>query len=132
MDGSAASPSSPSGPVDPTSIQTIINEEMINQRKQLVAATRNHVNAVADELRKEMDVMQINAKALLKSWEEKMQSTAIQTPRGQSMSPGASFDEKLERTRNELENTKSGIEAIWASIAQLSAKLVDIESEIDK
>jgi hypothetical protein len=123
-----------SSSVDPSSIQSIIGEEMINQRKQLVAATRTHVGTVAEELRKEMETLQQNTQTLLKTWEGKMQTILIQTPRGQSMTPGnlMSFDEKLERTRNELENTKSGIEAIWASIAQLSAKLVDIESEIDK
>eukprot|EP01127_Copromyxa_protea_P000366 TRINITY_DN1029_c0_g1_i1.p1 TRINITY_DN1029_c0_g1~~TRINITY_DN1029_c0_g1_i1.p1 ORF type:complete len:1994 (-),score=527.17 TRINITY_DN1029_c0_g1_i1:102-6083(-) len=138
--GKTSSPPSPSVPalsqtggLDPL-VQRQIQEEMISQRKQLVAATKTHVGTVADELRKEMEVLQLNSKILLKSWEDKIQKMLVQTPRGQSNTPGnlMSLDERLERTRNEMENTKSGMEAIWASIAQLSAKLVDIESEIDR
>ena len=112
-------------------IQNIINDELIHQRKQLVEATKKHVDSVSEELRKEIEAIQRHSATMLNKWEEK-----IVTPRG-GQTPRTpphlmSLDEKVERTRNELENTKGVIEAIWGSIAQLSSKLVDLESEIDK
>eukprot|EP01125_Pyxidicula_operculata_P018571 TRINITY_DN6608_c1_g2_i1.p1 TRINITY_DN6608_c1_g2~~TRINITY_DN6608_c1_g2_i1.p1 ORF type:complete len:1829 (-),score=575.17 TRINITY_DN6608_c1_g2_i1:19-5268(-) len=115
----------------------MIEDQIREQRKNLVAAMKTHVTNVEKDLKTDMMNMigqieqRINAVSSSAGFSNPQSPSNVGTGSGGSSSVLA-VEAKLLKTQTQMDHLKSSVEGLWNSLGALSAKVAEIESELDK
>jgi len=130
--GSKSGTTTKSGEINLSEIQEVVEEQVTIQREQLVAALKTHVSTVEGNIRVDMKKISESSNMLILNLEKRLESygTTDHVEGGGTSMIG--LEEKFRKSMVQMSHIKTSVEALWNSMGQLSAKIVDLEAEIDK
>jgi len=121
-----------SGDLNLSEIQEIVEEQVTIQREQLVAALKTHVALVEVNLRAEIKKVADSGNILVQNLEKRLESYGTDSGDSGGTSTLIGLEEKIRKSVVHMSHIKTSVDALWNSMGQLSAKIVDLEAEIDK
>jgi len=108
-------------------IKELVEDEINVHREQLATALKSYVATVEENIRNDISKNIQSVKALISNIENRFNSYG--NTEGGSL---IGLEEKYRKTSVEMGNLRGSVDAVWNSIAQLTARLSEIEAEIDK